>query len=350
VDEIVASQPRRALIVRAGALGDTLMTTPAIREFRRQHPAVEIDFLASAGGAQLLASNPHLAHIFVLQHRNLPYWLSTEKRRLIQELRARAYDVGIVLEAAPHYRELLERAAIPEIRDFRTTPFDAGLHNIINYARVSGFGDTRAMDFNMELPSPADAIESARLLLAGLPAPIVALHPGYGPGNKKKDQANRLRGWNPQNFARVASQLVSGGASIIFTGSPDDIPLCQEIARTLPSDRTRILAGRTSIPLFIAAIRLSELMISVDSASAHIAAAVGTPLVVLWGPAILHQTRPLSTASPVVVMRKPVPCAPCYGTPLMRTCQRNICMEQIEPEDVLQQARALLEKRSLPVL
>jgi ADP-heptose:LPS heptosyltransferase len=82
--------------------------------------------------------------------------------------------------------------------------------------------------------------------------------------------------------------------------------------------------------------------VSVDSGPAHLAAAVGTPLVVLWGPAILEQVRPLSTRSPVVILRHPPPCAPCYETPLMKTCPRNVCMEAIRPAEVLEQVERLL--------
>jgi len=74
----------------------------------------------------------------------------------------------------------------------------------------------------------------------------------------------------------------------------------------------------------------------VDSAPAHVAAALGTPVVVLWGPGILQQTQPLSSKSPVKTLRHEVPCAPCYGTPLMRTCRDNICMKSIPPEEAFE--------------
>jgi ADP-heptose:LPS heptosyltransferase len=73
------------------------------------------------------------------------------------------------------------------------------------------------------------------------------------------------------------------------------------------------------------------------------AAAIGTPLVVLWGPGIEAQTRPLSTSTPIRILNAHVPCAPCYGTPQMKLCVRNICMEQIQPAEVLSAAADLLE-------
>ena len=344
LDHTSAKQVLRILIVRAGALGDTLMVTPLIREFRERHPSAEIDFLCSAGGAELLASNPHLCRKFILRRRNLPYLISLEKQKLVRTIRSLRYGIVVLLEAAPRYRELLERAGIRDIKDFTSTPFDPTLHSIVNNLRAAGCWDAGTINCDMELPCSEDSAQLAAALLAGLPRPIIAIHPGYGPPNKKKEQANRLRGWSTANFARVAQQLSSRGASIVLTGSHNDLDLCCSIVRGLPEDRSRILAGKTNVAGLIAVIKGSDLLISVDSASAHLAAAVGTPVIVLWGPAILNQTKPVSSTTPIVILRKAVPCAPCYGTPLMKTCQRNICMEQITPEEVIQQAILALDK------
>jgi ADP-heptose:LPS heptosyltransferase len=97
-----------------------------------------------------------------------------------------------------------------------------------------------------------------------------------------------------------------------------------------------------------AVIEKLDALVSVDSGPAHLAAAMGTPLVVLWGPAILEQVRPLSSRSPVTLLRHPPPCAPCYETPLMKTCRRNVCMEAISPGEVLAGVAVLLERGENP--
>jgi ADP-heptose:LPS heptosyltransferase len=91
-----------------------------------------------------------------------------------------------------------------------------------------------------------------------------------------------------------------------------------------------------------------DALVSVDSGPAHLAAAMGTPLLVLWGPAILEQVRPLSSRSPVTILRHAPACAPCYETPLMKTCRRNICMESIAPREVLAGVEALLYRGKNP--
>jgi len=104
-----------------------------------------------------------------------------------------------------------------------------------------------------------------------------------------------------------------------------------------------MLAGRTSVREMAAVIEQLDVLVSVDSGPAHMAAALHTRLVVLWGPGILEQTRPCGDPSRVIVVRHPVFCAPCYGTPIMKQCQRNICMEAISPARVAGEVERLLK-------
>lgn len=333
----------RVLVVRAGALGDTLMVTPLIRRLRETAPHREVDVLCSAGGASLLRTNPHVSAIHVLRLRNMPYFCSLEKRRLVRTLRERGYEFAALLESAKRYRVLLEKAAIPDIRSFRETPFDPAQHSIVNNLRVAGFTDCEGSDLDMDLPVSDEALMWAAGTLAELPRPRIGLHAGYGPARRKKGQADRLRGWHTGSCIEVAGELVRRGASIVLTGSKGDLGVCNEIARTLPRGRVIVCASQTSVEQLGGVIKTLDLLVSVDSGPAHMAAAIGTPLVVLWGPGILAQTRPLSSATPIRILRVDVPCAPCYGTPQMRRCIRNVCMERILPSAVVSAALETLD-------
>ncbi len=334
------------LVVRAGALGDTLMVTPLIRALYEEQAGTEIDFICSSLAAGLLASNPYLASTITLRHRNVPYFFSVEKRKLVKRLKGREYSFAVLLESAPHYRDLLERAGIRDIRSFAGTPFQPNLHSIVNNLRAGGYATNDPNSLRMDLPVSSADIESAQQLLEGLPRPIVGLHPGYGPQGKKKGQVNRLRGWSCENFAQVAAGLIQQGCSIVLVGSKEDLEICRNISQKAtqqaPGGNVRILAGKTSVAVLTGVIKSLDLLVSVDSGPAHIAAAVGVPLVVLWGPGILDQTKPISTTAAVSIVRVPVPCAPCYGTQLMKECTRNICMEYIAPAEVIQRASGLL--------
>ena len=72
------------------------------------------------------------------------------------------------------------------------------------------------------------------------------------------------------------------------------------------------------------------------------AAALGTSLVTLWGPGIFEQTAPLSPGNPPHIIYHRVHCAPCYGTPAMKTCKDNVCMKEIRVEEVKQALEAFV--------
>ncbi len=339
-------RPKRAgkiLVVRAGALGDTLMVTPVLRALRRHSPEASIDFLCSAYAAPLVELNPNLTRIHRLHRRNLPYWLSVEKLRLTRLIRrGGGYDTAILLESAPRYRELLRRIGAGCIRSFVEVPFDPKEHCIVNNLRVAGIQGSGARDLDMDLPLDDSDRSVAERLLEGLPSPRVGVHVGYGPRKSKRLQSERLRGWNRDSFARLVRDLLDSGASVILTGSADDRTDTDAVSNGLESARLRSIVGRTRVRELAAVISHLNLLISVDSAPPHMAAALGTPVLVLWGPGIIEQTRPISSSTTIRIIRARVLCAPCYGTPSMKTCTENVCMGKITPGLVLDVAKAML--------
>lgn len=333
----------RILVVRVGALGDTLMVTPLVRMLRERHRRVEVDFLCSQLAAPLLELNPRLSHLFALRGRNMPLAVSLEKRRLVREFRARDYDLAVLLESAPRYRDLLERACLRRIRSFAEVPFDPMRHAIVNNLNVAGIQDHGAEDLNMDLPlAPADELAADRAL-HDLPRPLIGVHTGWGPQGRKSRQDQRLRGWSLHSFLQLIRRLtIHDDVGVVMTGSPEDARDTELICGRLSDARVRSIAGRTRVRELAAVIKKLDLLISVDSGPCHMAAALGTPLVVLWGPGRLEQTRPLSSFTPIRIVRHAVPCAPCQSTPLQKSCRRNVCMELISPEEVFAEAQSLL--------
>jgi ADP-heptose:LPS heptosyltransferase len=337
-------EPERILVVRAGALGDTLMATPLVSALHERSPGAEVDVLCSALAAPLFEHWPRMGTVHRLRYRNLPYGLSLEKRRLVREIRGRRYDYAVLLERAPRYRELLERAGIEEIRSFRETPFDPETHAIVNNLNAAGVAPGKAsLDMTVHLTDAER--EVARKRLEDLPAPRVGIHIGYGPSAKKRNQTERLKGWPLASFRELCGLLLEKGLSLVFTGSRDDRQDVARVTSTVPEGSPVLnLAGATSLRELAAVVESLDAFVSVDSGPAHLAAALRVPLVVLWGPAIFAQVRPLSSSSPVVILRHPPPCAPCYDTPLMKSCRRNICMEAIGPREVAEATETLLAR------
>lgn len=344
------SEAVRILVVRAGALGDTLMATPVVAALHEKYPQASVDFLVSAAAAPLLQGVGDIHEVLTLQQRNVPYWLSFEKMRLVSRLRAAPYDLAVVLEHADRYYELIERARIPDIVGFRRTPFDPSLHSIANNLRAAGFDDFTERSWRM-LITPVDDNGAGHTLtpLGQLVAGTVKVgfHVGYGPAGRKKNQEQRLRGWPLESFAAVGQWLIDRGAVVVLNGAPEDRVTVDRLAAMLPRERVFNFTGQLTLRESVRLIGSLDLLISVDSGPAHIAAALGTPLIVLWGPGILEQTRPIADRGAVDILREAVPCAPCYGTPLMKTCRDNICMQRITPARVIAAVENRLRARPL---
>ncbi|HEY6290250.1 MAG TPA: glycosyltransferase family 9 protein [Terriglobia bacterium] len=347
----------RILIIRCGAIGDTLMATPLVRALRRTYPSAHLVFLCSETAHDLLRYNPHLDQVIALGQRHVPFWLSPEKSRVLRKLAQLDLDWTLALESHPSFVDLARRAGAkrtivygtpPDAAGFARAGWDPARHSIENNLRSAEPLEVRpsSLDppgpepgFEMELHYPAalDQNLQQRLSRAGVnPGDrLVGIHAGWG-GRKHSIENTRLKSWPPDRFAQIASWLVESGAQVVLTGSQADWPLT-EFIRERAGRRTKPLlnwAGELSILELAALIRRLDLYLAIDSGPAHMAAALGTPLVALLGPAIIEQTRPVAGRGPVRILYERVPCAPCYGTPLMKSCQDNICMKAIEVEQV----------------
>lgn len=354
---VVESRSPRIAVVRAGAIGDTLMATPLVRAIRRSYPGAYLVFLCARSACDAVRHSPHVDEVIPLAARHLPAWLSPEKSRIVRRLKELRLDSMLMLESHPSFTELARRSGaariisygrLPDVKGAELATFDPKKHGVENNLRAAESLGVRPDGLQMEMhyPKEFDDRIRERLRLAGIRAEarLVGIHAGWG-GRKHSLEQTRLKSWPADRFARIARSLVADGkAHVVLTGAAVDRPLTEFIARQ--SGVTCLnLAGELSLLGLAALIRRLDVYVSIDSGPAHMAAALGTPLVVLWGPAILEQTRPVpSRPGAVRVVREPVPCAPCYGTALMKTCQDNICMKGIGAERVEEVVRELLDE------
>lgn len=145
-----------------------------------------------------------------------------------------------------------------------------------------------------------------------------------------------LKGWPLERFARLADRIVSDcGAVVVLTGGKGDIIRTFIVAR-LMENRSLNLAGRLTLGQLAALIDRCDLFISCDSGPAHIAMAVNTPLVVLFGPTEPEVWGPLGDVPATVIRKQSLSCGPCYsgGCEIGTRC----CMESITVEEVFEAA------------
>jgi len=344
----------RIMVLRAGAIGDTLMVTPLVRALRHSFPNSYLGFICSRAAYDVVRHNPHIDQVFPLAYRHRPIWLSAEKRRIVRQLQDIKLDSVLSLESNSNFTKLACRIGASRVISYDTSRHgvehilpDPEEHSIEHHLSAGERLGAKPAGLQMEMYYPSEADEVIRQRLADYDIHekdlVVGIHSGWG-GRKHDPAHTRLRSWPTDRFAEVARWLVEKiGARVVLTGTAVDRPLTEFIAR---SARVPVLnlAGQLTLIELAALIRRLRSYITIDSGPAHMAAALGTPLLTLMGPAIIKATAPLAGTGPVRILYSPPPCAPCYGTPLMKTCQDNICMKQISVTEVITNVEQVLSQ------
>lgn len=288
---------QRALVVRFGRIGDLLVLTPALRALGAAVPGATIECLTTPVGAAALATNPHAGARHVLRWRRIPRAVNPEKLRLVRRLRSLDLDAVFLFERAARYHALVEALGVSRV--YALAPWGEppgrdqivhadALHAVANFDRLLAHAGVAHAGWEYEMPIPEDVRRRADALLrehgVASGTALVGLHPGHFQRHRRWRRKRDPRSWPPERYAEVVRRLTSRGAArFILTGSADEAALVYRVARELPRDRIVNLAGKTDLPTLGAVLRSCALFIAPDTGPAHLAAAVGTPLVALFG-------------------------------------------------------------------
>lgn len=280
---------RRILLIRPCCLGDVLLTTAAVRALGAALPGARLDYLTGRAAAPGLANNPHLATII-----DLPAG-PRDVLHLLRQLRAARYDLAVIFDRAPQWPLLALLAGIPVRAGLDSRHRGLGLtHRVrpaagqhegaLALALVQALGLPAGEPTEEYAPS-ARARERAAALLAEVAPrrPRVLLHPAGGVNPGMTLLAKR---WPPERFAALVARLAAAGATPILTGGPADRAVVNAVLAALPAGTPppANLAGRLDLDGHAALAAQCDLYIGHDSGPTHLAAAVGTPTVVIFGP------------------------------------------------------------------
>ena len=341
------NDPPASLMVRAtNWLGDAVMTTPALAGIREGFPDARIVLLARPLVAELFRHHPDVDEVMVYE-RPGRHEGTLGRLRLGGELRRRRFDAALLLQNAFDAALLAFLARIPERAGYPTdgrrlllslpVPLTRDIlqrHEVEYYlCLLDGLGVPRPEPPVLKLlVTDGERAEIAsRLASLGLEpgAPIVAINPGATFGSAKR--------WYPDRFAAVADALSEEwGAAIVVIGTPAEAPLAGEIEAAARRGVVN-LAGKTTVREMMALLSLSAFLVTNDSGPMHIGAALGVPLVAIFGPTDWRRTSPWTSLAKVV--RVEIDCSPCR----LRVCDRgHECMLGVTPEMVVDAARQLL--------
>lgn len=328
----------RFLIVSTTGLGDTLWATPAIRALRTGFPSSYIGVLTSRLGASVLKNNPYLDETFVVGDPALPSLL-----RLFRKIKSRSIDTALIFHVSQrpiipfcHWvgaHEIIGSKGLCKGLDSLLTkeiPLKHE-HEIVRRLGLIKEIGVNAQGLSMEIFLQEEDHQFVQQFLEDqkIPdyLPIVGLHPGA------KDL---FKQWHPEEFIAVGTRLFEEkGCQIIVTGNEAEKELVCKIASRIP--RALAIYGQLNIHQLAALQKRMKLLITNDTGPMHLAAAIGIPMIAMFGPTDPSLCGPIFASSCEIVSLKP-PCAPC----LKKKCREPFCLLQIGRDRIIQKALSLL--------
>ena len=311
-----ADPPRRILLLRLERIGDLLMSLEALEDVPRAYPDADIDLVVGSWNAELARRIRGIARIETLDAG----WLAREGAGLSMgallkqawSWRRRGYDLAINFEPDIRSNLLLAASRAPRTAGFSSggggalldvaLRYEPRAHTSVNARRlVSAVMDVppRASPARIEI-LPGERRRAAEQL-GDRRGPVVGVHVSGG---------RPIKQWEPDRFAAVASMLVRRrGARIVLTGSPGDRALVEPVARSLAGANVLDLVGALDLPGLAAILEHLDVFLTGDTGPMHLAAAVGTPVVAVFGPSDPVRYAPRDPMHRIV--RVDLPCSPC---------------------------------------
>lgn len=335
--------PPATLVVGPSWVGDMVMAQPLFKLLRLREPETSIDVLAPSWSRPLLSRMPEVRSSLPLDLKHGQLGLLTrfrEGRKLVGRYR-RAIVLPNSLKAAliPFHARIARRVGfVGEMRwgvlnDVRRLNKSA-LPRTVDRFLALGLERGDALPSPRPTPSLTAAPEQAlaRLTQWGIVhdgRPLLILCPGaeYGPAKR----------WPARHFAAVGRSLAKEGWQVLLLGSQKEADLCATVADQL-GERCHNLAGRTTLEDAVDLLSLAKGVVCNDSGLMHVAAALGRPVVAVFGSSDPDHTPPVGPNAQVVSLK--LPCAPCFK----RHCpeQHRRCLEEISPDVVLKHLALLI--------
>jgi ADP-heptose:LPS heptosyltransferase len=346
------SAPARILLLRLERIGDLLMALPAIAEARAAAPSAEIDLVVGSWNAELARSLGGIDRVLVIDApwlcRGVAGVGAATLARTALGWRDRHYDIAVNFEPDVRSNAMLALAGARWTAGYRSAGGGALLdealeyhpreHTVDNARRlvrsVLGGGHAPGLP-RLEIPEARQ--READHLLAGRARPVIAMHAAGG---------REVKQWDPERFADVARRLLhERGATLVLTGGPGDTAIVSAVKKGLPPSQVFDASNLTDLLSVAALLQRCDLMITGDTGPMHLAAAVGTPILAIFGPSDPRRYAPRGALDQIV--RVDLPCAPCNRIrlpPARCTGHTPDCLALISAERVFNAAVDVLDR------
>ena len=345
-----SDRPRRILLLRLERIGDLLMSLDALDDVRRAAPEAEIDLVVGSWNEELARQVRGIHRVETIDAA----WLTRENAglgmgallRRAAAWRRRRYDLALNFEPDVRSNILIAASRAARTAGFSSggggalldvaLPYDPRTHTSRNAQRlVAAVLDVPARTGAARLEVSPEERRRALALCAGRRRPLVGVHVSGG---------RPVKQWDPARFAELAGRLArERGASIVLTGNTADRPLVDPVADRLSGLDVLNLAGELALPALAAVLEQLDVLVTGDTGPMHVAAAVGTPVVAVFGPSDPRRYAPPDPLHRIV--RIDLPCSPCNRIRLPpERCRGGIpdCLTGIDVQMVFEAVDATL--------
>jgi lipopolysaccharide heptosyltransferase II len=334
----------RILVIKLSSLGDVILATAALRALREKFgPNYRISVLVGEGAKDVLLRCPYIDELIVcdLKGRQAGW---TEFLRLAARVRRQGFEMVFDMQnnRASHLLAWLSMA--PERFGYRNAKLGFLLNRgipedkkamdpLAHQFRVFAQIGIMPKDNSLQMWPGRDDDEYVEEMLKGQ---WLSDHQKLIGINVSASKRWATKNWPRRMLVEFCEEVARKGWRVVLTGTAEDLPESLALANEVRQAKPINTCGQTSVNQLACLIRRCHCFVSTDSAPLHIAAAMGTPFVALFGPT--DPARHLPPAKRCAVVRKEVPCGPCYKD----SCSRMECMRQISVAEVMQAVEKLV--------
>lgn len=322
---------KKIVFFKPGAIGDLLHTLPSLRALKKIFPASQITIVVSPG-QEMLLEGTHLADRVRIFDKVRMKNHAADFSAFALQLRRERYDLFVDMQPSVRSRILRvlsgARKSLVYRKQKQGNPGEQRVHAAENFLQTLSPLGIHGPAGTIDLPVRREAAATADMFLAekGISGvtPVIALNCSVG-------AARPSRNWFPERFSGLADRLIrETGSAIIFIGGREDRDLVKTVLSGM-REKAISAAGEFSLAETAAVLARCRCLVSSDTGPLHLATAVGTPVVGLYGSTDPLRTGPVGARH--VVLRKDLSCVPCEK----KICPlaTRACMAAITIEDVV---------------
>ena len=333
-----ATSSTNILVIKLGALGDTILVTPSLRAIRERFPGARIKLLVGIENREVFTNSPLIDELIVCDLKNRDRGFRGILR-VAKKLRSEGFDITIDFQnnkkshllsylscASKRYGYDNGKLSFLINRKIKDSKIPEG--PVSHQEKLLGLLGMYNIEKKLELWPTKEDEEWAQNFLEShwvkSNTKVIAINI-----DSSKRWITKL--WPIEHFVKLCNILAKEfNIRILLIGKDKETPRANKFFKLTKSKPINAL-GKTNIPRLASLIKRCSLLLTSDSAPLHVAAAMGTPFIALFGPT--DPRRHVPTAKKKTIIKKDLPCIPCYHT----HCDRGyICMRSIDPEEVTQ--------------